>query len=155
MDKIDRSIEIMKLFRSVNGKFRILGREQFKHLKLTGSQGMMIGMIAHHGPIKMSALSRHMDLSTSTVSEMVNRLEKSDVLVRKRDENDRRNVRVELTETYQKKSSKDCGHFEKFANELFSDTSSEEIETILKGLAALDKLFESKIETKKEETLGD
>lgn len=151
----NRNIEIMKVYRSVNERFRMLRRERFRHLNLTGAQGMMMGMIAHQGPIKMSELSQHMNLSTSTVSEMVNRLEKLDMVIRKRDENDRRIVRVELSETYQKKSSKECGHFEKFASDLFSTATDEEIETILDGLNALDKLFESKIKSKEEETQHD
>jgi DNA-binding MarR family transcriptional regulator len=80
---------------------------------------------------------------------MVNRLEKIDVLVRTRDENDRRIVRVGLSDEYQKKALEHSDCFEKFANDLFSKVSPDEIDTILDGLIILDKLFEMKIENKK------
>ncbi len=149
MAKENKGLEIMNLYRSINGRFRTLKREQFKHLDLTGTQGMMVGMIVHFGPIKMSDLSHRMNLSTSTVSAMVDRLEKTDVLVRTRDENDRRIVRVGLSDRYKKKALEHSDCFEKFATELFSKVSPEEIDTILDGLIILDKLFEMKIENKK------
>lgn len=145
----------MNLYRSINGKFRTLKREQFKHMDLTGTQGMMVGMIVHFGPIKMSNLSHKMNLSTSTVSEMVNRLEKTDVLVRVRDENDRRIVRVGLSDRYKKKALEHSGYFEEFASDLFSKVSPKEIDAILDGLTILDKLFEMKIEMKEEDLTRD
>lgn len=145
----------MNLYRSINGRFRTLKREQFKHLDLTGTQGMMVGMIVHFGPIKMSDLSHRMNLSTSTVSEMVNRLEKADVLLRTRDENDRRIVRVGFSDSYQKKALEHRDCFEKFANDLFSNVSPDEIDAILDGLLILDKLFEMKNEIKEGDLLRD
>lgn len=153
MDDIDKKQEIMKLYRSINEKFRMLRRKQFKHLKMTGSQGMMAGMIMHHGAMKISDLSQHMNLSLSTVSEMVNKLEKMNVLIRQRDENDRRIVKVDLTDAYRIKSKEHFAHFQQFTEKLFSDATDEEVKTIMSGLFTFNNLLEKNIEQQEKETI--
>lgn len=152
MNDINSKQEIMKLYRSINEKFRMLRREQFKHLKMTGTQGMLAGMIMHHGAMKISDLSQHMNLSLSTVSEMVNKLEKMGVLVRQRDEKDRRIVKVDLTEAYKIKSKERFAHFQQFTDNLFLNVTDEEMITMMSGLRTFNDLLEQNINQGAKET---
>ena len=153
MDDINKKQEIMKLYRSINEKFRMLRREQFKHLKMTGTQGMMAGMIMHHGAMKISDLSQHMNLSLSTVSEMVNKLEKMNVLMRKRDDKDRRIVKVDLTDAYKIKSKEHFAHFQQFTDNLFSNATEQEIKIMISGLSTFNNLLEQNINQQDKETI--
>jgi len=142
----DNSIsEIVKLFRTVTENFRFLKRNKFKHKHLTSSQGMVIGIVMHHGPIKISDLSKHMNWSLSTTSEMVKRLESQNILIRKKDENDKRIVTVDLSEEYKIKAKEYHGFFEKFSSEVFEDATKEEIDKIIEGLSVMNRLIESQI----------
>ena len=146
MNKDDSVLEIMKLFRTINGNFRSLKRSEFKHMEMTGTQGMMIGILFHHGPSKISELSKHMDISISTVSEMVGRLEKADILVRKRNDEDKRIVTVDLTEEYKIKSENHHKVFHEFANSIFSAATDEELISIKQGLLTMNRLFEMQVD---------
>ena len=132
--------EILKLFRTVNENFRFLKRDRFKHIHVTSSQGMVIGLIIRNGQTKIS-----------TTSEMIKRLESQNILVRKKDEKDRRIVTVDLTEDYKKKADEHHHFFKRFAFEIFEDATDEETEKIIEGLSVMNKLMEYQISKSKNE----
>jgi DNA-binding MarR family transcriptional regulator len=71
-----------------------LADAEFRSHHLTLPQGMLIGILTKHGEMKISDISKHMKLTNSTVSGIVDRLEKQGYVRRIRDEKDRRVVRV-------------------------------------------------------------
>jgi len=120
--------EILKLFRTVNENFRFLKRDRFKHIHVTSSQGMVIGLIIRNGQTKSQ-----------------------NILVRKKDEKDRRIVTVDLTEDYKKKADEHHHFFKRFAFEIFEDATDEETEKIIEGLSVMNKLMEYQISKSKNE----
>lgn len=76
--------------------FSIMARELSKH-GITIPQAFVIGEI-YMKPKTMGELSKALDLSNSTVSGIIDRLERQNIVVRKRDEADRRVVRVSLSQ---------------------------------------------------------
>jgi|GEM_PF-979639 len=70
----------------------------FKEFDFTPPQGMMVGMLMHHGKMKISDLSKKMGLSNSTVSSLVDRMEKGGHVERVRSNEDRRVVYVQMSQ---------------------------------------------------------
>lgn len=140
MDEVNATYEILKLMKRVTETMKKNFGKQFSELKLTGPQGMLIGILVHFGEMKISDLSEKMGLSNSTVSGILDRLENNGFIERTRSENDRRVIIVRLSPEYKEKV--EC-HF-KLLDELFSNILSkgekEEIERILIGFQTLDEL---------------
>ena len=116
--------------------------QQFNAMNLTGPQGMMLGILSHDGEMKISALSEKMGLSKSTVSGIVDRLEKQGLLERTRSIDDRRVVYVNLSIEFQKNSKDNFCRIEKAFEDVMKKATTEEIDTILKGLDTLEQLMD-------------
>lgn len=65
---------------------------------LTASQLLVIQQVAKEGKALPSAIARAVDLKQATVTVLVNQLEASGLVTRRRDTEDRRRVWVEITE---------------------------------------------------------
>lgn len=65
---------------------------------LTAPQLVCLGEIADQEPLSVATLAKRVFLSPSTVVGILDRLEKKELVVRLRDDKDRRVVRVRLTE---------------------------------------------------------
>jgi DNA-binding MarR family transcriptional regulator len=90
--------EIIRSLRLVGRVHKRHSRELMHNFKITGSQLGVIRIVSRHPRISLSELSRRMYLHTSTVSAIVDRLERSGYLTRERSRADRRVVSIQLTE---------------------------------------------------------
>lgn len=104
---------------------------------ITMPQRMVIGMLFRHTELKISDLSHKLGLSNSTVSGIVDRLEKQNIVVRVRGEKDRRVVRVRLSQPFADKHQDLQKNMESNLEELLSKSTQEEIERIIDGLTIL------------------
>ena len=95
---------------------------EFKAIKLTGTQGMLIRTLAHEGEMKISDLSKRMGLSNSTISGIVDRLERQEIVERVRSEEDRRVVLVNVTAEFRKTAKT---HIEKVIGKCFQVRSGQ------------------------------
>jgi DNA-binding MarR family transcriptional regulator len=142
MVDINRSMEVTKLFKEIMSLFKHHMGKCFEDIGLTMPQSMVVGILSKFGKMKISELSSRMGLSNSTISGIIDRLEKQNIVVRERSIEDRRVVYVRL-----------CSHFEeihkdfhkkleeKLAN-IISKGTQEEIEKIIVGFKTIKKLFE-------------
>ena len=71
---------------------------QHPEMPVTLPQLMLLNMTLHHGSIRLTALAEKIEVKPSAVTVMVDRLEKRGLSQRVQDPDDRRAVRVELTE---------------------------------------------------------
>ncbi len=85
---------LRRVFQVVNEQSKMVKHET----GLTGPQLWAIKTIAHKAPIMVSEIARCMYLHPATVVGILDRLEKHGLVVRIRSTEDRRVVRVELTE---------------------------------------------------------
>lgn len=114
-------------------------------VKITIPQSLVISALMKHGKMKISELSERIYLSNSTVSGIVDRLEKQQLVIRERSNEDRRIVYVKLTPKFE--------HFlrdvNKKAEQIFSglldSASPEEIGRIIEGLETLEKIIASRV----------
>lgn len=126
--------------------FRALHRGlEFRAVKdgETVPQRFVMGQLARHGDLSVKELSQKMGLSHSTISGIVDRLERKGLVKRIQDLQDRRITKVTLTDLAR-------SHFHRrlpqqmFSGivEAFHNASSGEQEKILDGLAALKQLLD-------------
>lgn len=138
---LDKSYEIIRTIKRVKESLKHNFEKRFKDLNLTAPQGMLIGTLIHNGQMKVSDLSEKMALSNSTVSGIIDRLEKNKFVERKRSEEDRRVVMVDLTEDFRKEAKERFKTVEASLTGVMKLATTEEAEAVLKGLETLDKLL--------------
>lgn len=142
LEEISNGLKLMKLLKSVIATIKHNKMQQFKEMHLTAPQGMLMGMLAHYGKMKVSDLSEKLGLSNSTVSGIIDRLEKQGLVERTRSEEDRRVVYVDVTSAYKKHTQE---HFMKMEEEFeakMKNATPEELDTVFKGLETLKRLLE-------------
>jgi MarR family transcriptional regulator, organic hydroperoxide resistance regulator len=116
--------------------------QHFNAMNLTGPQGMMMGILSHDGEMKISDLSEKLGLSNSTVSGIIDRLEKQGLVERTRSLEDRRVVYVNVSTEFRKNSKENFCKIEKTFEDIMTKATTEEIEIILKGLDALEQIMD-------------
>lgn len=142
MEEISSGIRVAKSLKRILDRVKKQMVQQFKDVSLTGPQVMIIGVLSHSGQMKISDLSEKMGLSNSTVSGIIDRLEKQGFVERLRSEEDRRVVYVSLTPRARCSSIERFGGIEKSFEDILRDASQEEIEIITKGFEVLEKIMD-------------
>jgi len=141
INELDKSYEIIRTIKSVKESLKHNFEKRFKDLNLTAPQGMLIGILVRNGQMKISDLSEKMALSNSTVSGIIDRLEKNEFVERRRSEEDRRVVMVDLTEDFRKEAKERFKTVEDSLSSVLKLATQEEAEEVIKGLETLDKLL--------------
>ncbi len=90
--------EIEKDLRFISGYIKRKGREILNNYTITPPQFVALQWLYELGDLTIGELSNKMYLAFSTTTDLVDRLEKNNLVKRFRDEKDRRVVRVHLLE---------------------------------------------------------
>lgn len=117
--------------------------EELRKSGLTIPQLLVLDQVKE-SPKTIGEISHLIDLSYSTVSGIVDRLERSGMVYRKRDEKDRRVVWVAVDETAQCKAEQIPVFQAEYYRELFHGMTSEDIETISNSLQKLNQYLVKK-----------
>ncbi|WP_368490914.1 MarR family winged helix-turn-helix transcriptional regulator [Clostridium sp. BJN0013] len=144
MTEGNKGILIVAKMKSILFSFKKNMSNKFNPFNLTGTQGMLIGILHRHGQMKISDLSEKMGLSNSTVSGIVDRLEKQGLVKRIRSKTDRRVVYISVTEKFKKSFHHNFCEIEKKFEDIIDGVPSHEIDKILEGLNLLEKLINEK-----------
>lgn len=142
MEDVNKGIKVVRILKQIMDGVKQNVQQEFKEMNLTGPQGMLVGTLAHHGEMKISQLSEQMGLSNSTVSGIVDRLEKQGLVERTRSVEDRRVVNVNVTSDFKKIAQDHFNQIEAKFQDILSETSSEEADKIFEGLNLLKDLME-------------
>lgn len=134
--------DFVTILKRLKDNFDKYFEKEFKDFKLTGPQGMIIFLVSKNGPMKISDISKNLGLSNSTVSGIVDRLETSKRVLRRRDENDRRVVRVEIDPDFKKEAEKRHLLVKDHLFSLLNLASPEELEAVNKGFEILNQLID-------------
>jgi DNA-binding MarR family transcriptional regulator len=102
MSKDEAIAEIMQSLRRIFKAIQQYSEEVLKEFGVTGPQLWALRVIYMEGQLSMGELSKRMYLHMSTISGIVDRLEVKGYVERKRDEIDRRVVKISLTKTGKK-----------------------------------------------------
>lgn len=141
MESLNRSFEVLKLIKRVSQGIKQEIHKQFGEMNLTAPQGMLIGTLTKNGPMKVKDLSEMMCLSNSTVSGIIDRLEKSGHVERVRSEEDRRVVMIDVTPKTRECTGERFKGMDSLMTQIIDYSIDDEVEDIIKGLAALDRVI--------------
>ncbi|MEA4955434.1 MAG: MarR family transcriptional regulator [Pseudoflavonifractor sp.] len=114
-------------------------RSHFGKLNLTFPQALVLSVLGGEGPMPISQLAERTGSANSTVSGIVDRLEKLGLARRIRSENDHRVIYVEATEHYRQLRMKAETGVNEYFDSLLNELKPEEQETVAKGLQLLDQ----------------
>lgn len=138
--------KILKTYLGVTQHFSQQFREHFGKLNLTFPQALTMNVLGNEGPMPISKLAEKTGSANSTISGVVDRLERLGLARRIRSNADHRIITVEATEKYETlRKQADVG-VNAYFQSLLSSLSPEEIETVTRGLDLLDKALSPKEE---------
>jgi DNA-binding MarR family transcriptional regulator len=139
--------EIMDIFKNIKKAISCKFERCAKQYGFTVPQMGVIFHLYNMPSITLNELSEHMELTKSTVSGIVDRLAKQGVVKREIPEDNRRIVKLYISEEF-RKNTDICMLRKKFMGEFISDaiskTNPEEIEKIIYGLKQFCVLLEDK-----------
>lgn len=134
---------------------RIVRREKMKTSQIYGftlPQLIVLRYVRENQSVTMSDISNKLGLGNSTTSGIIDRLVTQGMLVRLRNESDRRVINIELTEKAKELTSRIHIDQEEFYQNLFSKLSREDKEQMA---GFLDKLYSILTETLPEDSKQD
>ncbi|MGH4122008.1 MAG: MarR family winged helix-turn-helix transcriptional regulator [Clostridium sp.] len=141
MKTLNESIEVAKLFQEVMQLFRHNTSKILCETGISAPQGMVLGLLSKKKKMKITELSHELCLSNSTVSGIVDRLEKQEMVARERSESDKRVVYVSISPKFNDMHETFKKQFEKNIQNTMSRGSEEELHKIFEGLSTLKKLL--------------
>ncbi|OJV64463.1 MAG: hypothetical protein BGO41_12665 [Clostridiales bacterium 38-18] len=142
MDPFERSYEVVRRVKKLKDSLHGNMSRLFKEGNLTGPQGMVVGLLFRMGPLKISELSQQMGLSMSTVSGILDRLERDNIVYREKSETDGRVILVKITEEFKKNSKHSFSNMNHRWDKILDLATDEEIDRILEALDILERLVE-------------
>lgn len=141
MDDLSKGYRIIKTLKLLKDHIKQHIERHYQSMNLTGPQGMLVGILAHIGDMKISDLSEKMGLSNSTVSGIIDRLENQGYVERTRSKEDRRVVFVNLSADFRSKAEHHFKGVETMLSGLMENATPEELDKVLEGLETLEKLI--------------
>jgi len=137
---MDRIHEMAQLFKRTNQVFFTIIANELSRYGITITQAVVLDSIKDQ-PKTIGEISKAIDLSYSTVSGIVDRLERQQLVVRQRDEKDRRVVWVSMTEKCEQPDKN-------FISDIFIDDfkklSPKQIDSLYESLQLINQLIEKK-----------
>ncbi len=135
-------IHITKRLRQIAHEINKYSKHLQESHKITLPQIICLREIYEHGPISFSALTKLVALNNSTVTGIIDRLEKQNLVRRTRTSADRRQIHIEITEPgvrfLEEAPSPLKPEFIRGLNRL----SEDEVDSILKALDSLTTLLQ-------------
>lgn len=141
MKTLNESIEVARLFQEVMQLFKHSMSKLLEETGMSAPQGMVLGLLSKKKKMKITELSHQLCLSNSTVSGIIDRLEKQEMVVRERSEEDKRVVYVSISPPFKDMHNIFHKQFEKNIQNTMSRGSVDELHTIFEGLNTLKKLL--------------
>ena len=148
METLNESAKVAKLFQEVMILFKHSMSKVFEdmHQGMTAPQGMVLGILSKEKTMKITELSSKLSLSNSTVSGIIDRLEKQGMVERKRSEEDRRVVHVSISPDFKDLHQNFHKRLEENIGNVLNKGTPEELDKIFVGLDALKKLLNDREE---------
>ncbi|SFA84356.1 DNA-binding transcriptional regulator, MarR family [Lentibacillus halodurans] len=129
--------QIAGLLREINAMLNQQLRTAFQDLGITPSQMMILHYLYNHESSRVGDISQELNLAASTVSSILDRLERQDLVVRKRKKEDKRIVQISLTEKAIELKGSLKSSVNEFMDEMTYYASDRELDQIINGLKLL------------------
>lgn len=119
--------ETEKSLRYISGIIKQKGREMLHQYTITPPQFVALQWLLENGDMTIGELSNKMYLAFSTTTDLIDRMEKNELVVRVKDENDRRVVRIHLLPEGGRIIEEVIEKRQKYLAEILSGFSTDEI----------------------------
>lgn len=141
MENINESVEVARLFQEVMNLFRLNMKKIIEETGMSAPQGMVIGLLHKNKKMKVTELSKHLHLSNSTVSGIIDKLEEQEVVIRERSTDDKRVVYVSISPKFEDIHKNFHKKIEKNIESILNQGSQEDLNKISEGLVIFKKLL--------------
>lgn len=125
-------------------------RTHFGRLNLTFPQALVLDVLGEEGAVPISALAERTGSANSTISGIVDRLEKLGLARRTRSENDRRVIYVSVTQQYRDMREKAKTDVSGYFNSLLDTLGPEDKAMVATALQKLDTALTSSTQIERE-----
>lgn len=126
-----------KTLRYIAGVIKQNGRKILNNYPITSPQFVALQWLLDEGDLTIGELSNKISLAFSTTTDLVDRMEKNELVVRVRDQNDRRVVRIRVLEKGSTIIHEVIQKRREYLGEVLTNFSNEETETLNKLLGFL------------------
>ena len=130
-----------KELRYISHLIKQKGREILSNYTITPPQFVALQWLHESGDMTIGDLSTKMFLAFSTTTDLVDRMEKSDLVQRVRDENDRRVVRIHLLAEGERIIEEVIVKRQNYLRDIMEDFNQDEAAHLLKNLQKLHLLM--------------
>ena len=144
MEKGNLFISYLRVTQHMSQQFR----SHFGRMDLTFPQAMVLTVLGEDGPVPISTLAERTGSANSTVSGIVDRLEKLGLAKRQRSETDRRVIYVSATEKYTALRDKAATDVRSYFSTLMEHMTEEDRKLVATALQKLDEAL-SRVEEEK------
>ena len=127
-------------------------RTHFGQINLTFPQALVLTVLGEEGPVPISTLAERTGSANSTVSGIVDRLEKLELAKRERSETDRRVIYVSATEKYHRLRREAETDVSGYFSNIMQSLPAEDQQLISTALAKLDAALTQWEESERERT---
>ena len=141
MDYREQAEKISALLTTINKKIHLDFARHLESFGLTVPQMFVLRILGTENDLSISELSKRVGLTNSTVSGIVDRLEKEGYVQRQRDEKDRRVVYVKLTEKSRKLKQQIPVFKHDYFGSWIKELEHEKVEQIIESLSILARVL--------------
>lgn len=135
--EIEIFADIEKDLRYISGIIKQKGREILSNYTITPPQFVALQWLFEEGDMTIGELSNKMFLACSTTTDLVDRMEKNKLVMRVKDPNDRRVVRIHLLEEGERIIDEVIKKRQVYLQEVLVNFSSEEVILLKNNLMKL------------------
>lgn len=129
--------DIEKDLRYISSIIKQKGREILNQYSITPPQFVALQWLFEGGDMTIGELSNKMYLACSTTTDLVDRMEKTELVERVKDNKDRRVVRIHLLEEGERIIEEVIEKRQQYLQEILKNFSGEEIKTLNANLSKL------------------
>jgi MarR family transcriptional regulator, organic hydroperoxide resistance regulator len=129
--------EVEKSLRYIAGIVKQKGREILNDYTITPPQFVALQWLLEHGDMTIGELSSKMFLACSTTTDLVDRMEKNELVMRVKDPSDRRVVRIHLLKEGERLIEEVIRKRQEYLAGILKNLSAEDVEFLQKSLHRL------------------
>jgi MarR family transcriptional regulator, organic hydroperoxide resistance regulator len=134
---LEQVADIEKDLRYISGIIKQKGREILSNYTITPPQFIALQWLFEEGDMTIGELSNKMYLAFSTTTDLVDRMEKNELVVRVKNPNDRRVVQIHLLDEGKRIIDEVIKKRQIYLQDVLVNFSHEEIVTLKENLAKL------------------
>ncbi|PLT30205.1 MarR family winged helix-turn-helix transcriptional regulator [Peribacillus deserti] len=133
----DLVVDIEKDLRYISAIIKQKGREILNHYPITLPQFYALQWLLEEGDMTIGELSNKLALACSTTTDLVDRMEKNTLVMRVKDTNDRRVVRIHLLEVGKQIIDEVIVKRQDYLKDIFEQFSDQEVLQLKSSLSKL------------------